>query len=66
MIDSATVNGPRRAARSCQKKQSALHVQLELERWQRGEIPVPTKPPSAGKPLTLITSVSASDEGEKV
>jgi hypothetical protein len=48
------------------KKQSALHVQLELERWQRGEIQVPTKPPSAGQPLTLTTSVSASDEGEKV
>jgi hypothetical protein len=48
------------------KERSALQVRLELERWQRGEIQVSTEAPSAGEPLTLITSVAASDEGEKV
>jgi hypothetical protein len=49
------------------KAQSALHVGLELERWQRGEVQLPIRGvPSAGRPLTLIPSVSASEEVEKV
>jgi len=48
------------------KAQSALHVQLELERWQRGEIQVPLKVSSTGRPLTLIPSDSAIDQVEKV
>lgn len=48
------------------KKQSALHVQLELERWQRGEIQLDSRPSTAARPLTLIPSDSAIDQVEKV
>jgi hypothetical protein len=41
-------------------------VQLELERWQRGEIEVPAGAPFSSQPLTLIPSVSASEEDESV